>query len=879
MSQPVRQFSFASGEIAPFLYARTDLNRYENGLRSCRNMMIMRHGGATGRPGTMYAGTSLNGGAAVRLIPFIFNETGLGQSYVLEFGDQYITFYQNGAPVIVSGPIDAWLIGTAYTPGNYVSYNGVTYLSILAGTGHQPDVSATYWRAQTQYQIFTPYLQADLAAIQFAQSADIITLVHPSYAPRELNRLGAINWTLTTPTFGSQIPGPTPVDITGTAGADQLSYAVTSVNNNGDESDSINYGFGISVGDLAEPSPTTPVSVGWPAVNGAVTYRVYRGANNLVAQQLGFVGEIPYVNFTDTGIEPDYTQQPPLNQTVINGAYGPGGKGHPVTTGLFVGAGNYPAAVGFSQQRRVFGATNNNPLGFWASQPGLFYNYNTHVQVQDSDAVIGQITGEEVNAIEHILELKFMIILTAGAEIYVQGNGSGVVTPSSINASTQSQYGAGPLKPLKVGDTLLFNQSLGAFIRDFGFDFAIDGYRGNDITVFSSHLFDGYTISDWAYQKVPDSIVWAARSDGKLLSCTYVREQQVLAWTRHDFTNGYVENVCTIPENGEYALYLSIRRVINGATVRYIERLSSRIWSDPITASYLDCFSSYDGRNTGSTTMTLTALGGFQTGITAYQQQLTLTASASYFGGVSVGNQIFLQDAEWVSSHGMEGNQIRLTIQSITNGTVAVVTPSGAVPAEFQAIATTNWARAVQSVSGLSYLRGQEVSVWADRFVVGSPLNYHLTTTYTVSDAGTLTLDKPYSVIYVGLPMTQDLESLDLETYFGETMLSRRKRVARTAFYIQNTRSFFSGAENPDTNMQNVDDEPLFQMFEEKAGTAQLTYDEPPRMLTEQDYIVNQARWSKGGRIFIRNVDPVPLTILSISPQEEDPVQGTYKRV
>lgn len=829
MSAPVKQVTFTGGEISPQLYARTDNAIYEKALRTLRNFIVMRHGGATGRPGTQYVGTTQNGGSQVRLIPFIFNETGTGQSYVLEFGNLYVAFYQNGGVVSAVPP--------------------------------------------TPYTIVSPYAQADLATIQYAQSADVITITHPSYPVYELRRLAATNWTLTAAQFGvtdtnAYITGPT---VTGTAGVPNpwAQYIVTAIDDIGIETDLNAFmATPATMAALALATSAAPIQLKWTApVNGAVKYRVYRcfqrsiGAPPYSQTPLGFIGETVDVSFVDNGLDADLTQSVPI----------------PIAR--FNTVNDYPSTVGFIQQRRAFGNTNNNPVGIWMSKPGAFNVLDASIPSQDDDAVSFSIAGEEVNAVQHLAELKAMLILTAGAEIYVQGNGSGTITPSSINAATQSQYGASALKPLKVGDILLFNQALGSFIRDFSFDFAIDGYRGNDITVFAAHLFEGHQIVDWGYQKVPDSIIWAPREDGVLLSCTYVREQQVLAWAQHDFTNGLVENVCCIPENGEYATYLCIKRVINGSTVRYIERMSSRIWDDPIEAAYLDCFLTYDGRNTGSTTMTLTASGGFQTGDTAYQQHLTLTSSVSYFGGVNVGDQIFLEDALWISSQGQAGNQVRLTIQSIGSNTVATVTPSGAVPTEFQSIATLLWSRAVKTVTGLTHLIGQEVSIWADRFVVASPLNYHIETTYTVPASGILTLDKQYAVIYVGLPMTQDLQTLDLETYFGESMLSRRKRVNGGALFVYNTRSFFAGSENPDTNLQNTDDEPLFQLYEERKGTRQTTYDEPPQLWTDQDYILNTARWNKNGRLFIRNVDPVPLTILGLSPLEEDPSQGTYKRV
>src|SRR3546814_11866543 len=65
------------------------------------------------------------------------------------------------------------------------------------------------------------------------------------------------------------------------------------------------------------------------------------------------------------------------------------------------------------------------------------------------------------------------------------------------------------------------------------YTFESDSFTGNDLSVLARHMFDGYEIMAWAYAQSPDSIVWAVRSDGTLLGCTYLREHQVLAWHRH----------------------------------------------------------------------------------------------------------------------------------------------------------------------------------------------------------------------------------------------------------------------------------------------------------------------------------------------------------
>lgn len=809
-AQSIIERSFSGGELSPALFARTDQVKYSTGARTLRNMICMRHGGVTQRPGTQYIGTTLNGGNPVRFMPFIFNETGNGQSYVLEFGNFYVAFYQNGG-VVISGA--------------------------------------------TPYKVVTPYAQADLALLNFAQCNDVVTITHQNYAPRDLTRVAPTNWTLTLCTFDGVMGflGTFPVASGGTVFAGPpIQYAVMPVAANGDEGALLNFDDVVSAvvaGNPVQPSVATPVVLNWTPPVGAVSYRIYKfdQGSFLLGNVYGFIGVATGSRFSDNGLTADYSINPSIRGSLYN----------------LVGSGQYPKNVGYVQQRRIFSNVPSNPIGAWASAAGSFTNFNIETPTVDSNAYFFNIAGDEVNEIQHILELKFMLALTSGAELFVQGNGSGVVTPSAINAVSQSYYGTNPLRPIKVGEVCIFLQALGNFVRDLGFDFVTDGYRGNDLTVFSAHLFEGHQIVDWSYQKIPDSILWAVREDGVLLSLTYVREQQILAWTRHDFTNGFVENIVSIPENGNYAVYVVIRRAINGSTVRYVERISSRIWSDVLTATYLDCFLSFDGRNTSATQLKIYPnAGSFDTTDRAYEQLLILSATAATFNAGMIGEQFFLNDSA--------GNQIRCTVADYISTTQLFVYPNRVVPASLQNTYVTDWAQAVKNISGLTHLAGQSVSVWADRFLVGSPLNKNVTTTFSVTSGGTLALDKPYSVIYIGLPMITDFETLDIDTGYGESILDQPKLVSRVVVYLYNTRGFFGGTKNPDLDPNNIVNgvvqDSLFNLFELKDQAERQTYDESPLLLTDPEFTNIPCNWAKGGRIFIRNVDPIPLSILAVIP-------------
>jgi hypothetical protein len=110
----------------------------------------------------------------------------------------------------------------------------------------------------------------------------------------------------------------------------------------------------------------------------------------------------------------------------------------------------------------------------------------------------------------------------------------------------------------------------------------------NDVTIFSPHLFPDFNIVSWAYAQEPRSLIWAARSDGKLLCFTWEQEQQVWGWTLCE-TDGLVESVCVISEGAEDRLYLTVRR----GTKLLIERMAAASWSGVENSCFLDSAVTY----------------------------------------------------------------------------------------------------------------------------------------------------------------------------------------------------------------------------------------------------------------------------------------------
>jgi len=362
-AQPTIKTSFASGEWAPKLRSRVDVQKYHAGAALLRNFFVdYSGGGASTRQGTMFVNQCLSAGA--RLVGFQPSTT---ISYVLEFGQNYIRFYSNGAPILevattISGATNAnpgvitdnahgynnndWVFisgvgGMTQLNGNYYIVQNVTTntftLTDLFGNAIDTTLFGTYTSggtAQRVYTIASPYITSDLfpnqqtgnPGIKFVQDVTSLIICHPSYPPQILTIDTPDNWSLTAINFGPSVAAPTNVTSATSFSADHwyYRYLVTSVDNNGQES---------------VPSSTTTLgpinyigstqgqnSVSWTAAPGAVSYNVYKTSPNFGAapptgSQFGFVGNVTGVKFIDAypGINPDFSQCPPIIASPIVG--------------------------------------------------------------------------------------------------------------------------------------------------------------------------------------------------------------------------------------------------------------------------------------------------------------------------------------------------------------------------------------------------------------------------------------------------------------------------------------------------------------------------------------------------------------------------------
>ena len=507
------------------------------------------------------------------------------------------------------------------------------------------------------YTLTTTYDSADLFEIKFAQSSDVITLTHPDYPAKELKRLGATNWTLTDISFVPSTDSPTDLAVTATIAENKnltaSKYVLTSVdddgvtetlacdpvsaNNNltlagnyntltwsavagksrynayklrggiygyigqarpnagattktitnidrpgaGDKTVTVTataHGFNDNDLVLIAATGVTSLNGAWIITVTGVNTFTYESTTDATSSAVTGTASIPELQIIDDNVLADTTQSPPEDIIALN-----------------AGADDYPSATTYHEQRRWFAGTTNKPQVIWATRTATDANLTSSIPSRDADGMELRIAAAQNNQIRHLVPLSDMIALTAGGEFRIFSDSAPAITPSSVSIKPQGYSGASDVQPVVTYGSLLYVQAQGSRVRELAYNWEVNSYRTVDLSIMAPHRFNGYTINQLAFSRAPDPTMWAVRSDGTLLALTYVPDQQVYGWHAHDTAGGAFESVCVVAEGNEDVMYALVRRAVNGRSVRYIERLSERTFTQLEDAYFVDSGLTYEG--------------------------------------------------------------------------------------------------------------------------------------------------------------------------------------------------------------------------------------------------------------------------------------------
>ena len=271
----------------------------------------------------------------------------------------------------------------------------------------------------------------------------------------------------------------------------------------------------------------------------------------------------------------------------------------------------FPRTVTFFEDRLWWSSSANNPDTLWSSKSALYENMEFSDIGLADDALIFPLNDNEVSQIQWMFARQVMAVGAANKEYrFGASDPDKPVTPSDRKATPQTSFGSDDIQPIILNDAIFFFQRQGRKLMAMKFDSITENFVGDDATLLAYDLFISPPTS-MAVQRVPDSIIWTIRTDGIMPTFTYEPLEEVAGWSRQIFGNssavetptGFVESVAVIHGSSEDEVWVSVRRVINSSTVRYIERFKPRDWGDDIEdAFFVDSGVTYD--STSTTAMT-----------------------------------------------------------------------------------------------------------------------------------------------------------------------------------------------------------------------------------------------------------------------------------
>lgn len=578
MSAHVFKNSFNAGELSPLLDARSDVEQYGSGCRVMKNVVSLPFGGAVSRPGTQYLGQIADMSRVSRLVSFNYSAT---TNFLLEFGNLSLRVWTNGARVAA-------------------------------------------------VSLVTVYLEEHLFQLQFRQINDVVYIVHPAYPPHKLTRVADDNWTLAIvnwdyPPLRDENISDTTISASAVTGSITLTASVGIF-----QPAMVGGYFEIShsrEGAFVELFLTGNGASNWLNITGKwdlYTFGIW-GATLLVDRSLdggATTAESPRsfdsnqdrnvaasgdevsnvllrlrtVNYTGHTSSVDAAtpravleafetrQRGIVKITAVSSANSTTATAEVIrplystaatklwSEGAWSNHRGWPRSVELHEQRLVFGGCKDQPSTVWGSVTGDFENFER--STNDDGSFAYTIATLEANVIQWLASQEGLVIGTSGEEWLMQASSSSEpITPTNVVFKRQSRYGSDHLAALVVNDTLLFMQRGGRKCREFKYAFETDSYVAPDLALLSEHLLRS-GVKQMAFQSHPLSIAWMVTNDGQLIGMTYEREQQVVAWHRHE-TDGTFESVATIygDSPGSDEVWVIVRRLINGQYVRYVERL------------------------------------------------------------------------------------------------------------------------------------------------------------------------------------------------------------------------------------------------------------------------------------------------------------------
>lgn len=548
------QTNFTAGEISPRLLGRVDIDKYRSAAENMVNCYPLVHGGCIRRGGKRHVAATKFAAKIAILIPFTFSKTA---AYQLEFGDLYMRVFTRDRAQVLSAPLTPFELATPYLEGeldgiHYVQGSSTMYLAHVNHPIQQlTRTTDTDWK-------MVP------APFEFEPTAELLQL--PATILTLSAGVGAITATASAAAFvnsdvGRQIvAGNGIATITGFTSTTVVNATVV------DTFTTLVFASGIWGINQSPKTTVTPSAVGPLGAVITLTAAIATWQNNA---QFSHIGKFANVNggLVEITVFTSNLVVSGVVRSILSSVLAVGADGWTVEAKIWGGVRGYPNSVGLYQQRLIAGGSPGYPQTIWGTKVAEYLNFAAGAN--DADGFSFTINSDQVNPIEHLTNSKALASFTYGGEVTLKGGQERALAPTNVQAETQSAYGCNPVRPLRVGNEILFWTRSGRKLRAFSYEVTKDAYISPDMTILAEHITAG-GILQMAYAQEPDSTIHSLRADGVVLRTAFDREQNVIGWAR-DITAGIIESVSSNPAGAVDQTWNITARAINGVITRSVE--------------------------------------------------------------------------------------------------------------------------------------------------------------------------------------------------------------------------------------------------------------------------------------------------------------------
>ena len=293
------------------------------------------------------------------------------------------------------------------------------------------------------------------------------------------------------------------------------------------------------------------------------------------------------------------------------------------------------------------------------------------------------------------------------------------------------------------------------------------------------------------------------------------------------------KSIASIQEGDDDFIYVVVERVLNGRTVKNIERMGTYDLDQLSDAFRVDCGLSLDipiavsNYTQANPVVITTATHGLSNG-----DDIDIEGIFSEDTAVNQGKSL---SSEVVGLGYTVANVAATTLELQLNGVDVDGTAFAAYHSGGKIRAATT------TVSGLWHLEGETVTGIANGYVIPD----------TVVSNGGLTIPNAASRVHIGLPYTAEIETLRLDAgEGGETIQGKQKHIPKLGVRLEKTMSMWTG---PDRD----------HLREATFGLPALYGDVLPLYSGDKDVLLSPS-WDKDGTVVIQSQDPLPISILAL---------------